>query len=189
MDQIQSNGKAISKKELASLLTARDKSLVAEDSIARRIHLMQTRLGALRGFLNLNNVQFTQCRPSIERLLPLLAQSTVDISYSIIRRITTHEPRNTYDIFSSCERYGLLPLSLVEALGRQIVLIECDYNNMTNAEMLRLHRELPRIYRIFQRYMEEVNMLLHPLASEAKGVDSPGALDPEPEVRVKNPAA
>ena len=120
-----------------------------------KVNLMQKRLESLNGFERLSYQDFEDSLPGLGRLLPLLAQSSVDICCTLLLDSTGAVPRSYYHLIESCERKGILPTGLVRRLCRQLVLINAGFD-LDRAELRQMHRGMPETSRVFRQFLEHV---------------------------------
>jgi hypothetical protein len=120
-----------------------------------KLNLMQKRLQSLGSFERLSLEEFTDSVPGLERLLPLLAQSSVDICYTLLLDRTGAVPRSYYDLIDCCEKKRILPTGLVRRLCRQLVLIDTGFQ-IERTELAQMHRGMRETGRVFRQFLEHV---------------------------------
>ena len=134
-------------------ITAQDRELVVEEALRRKLDRLEDRLASLHAFDGLSMSSFIEQLPGFERLMPLLAQSAIDICHSMLRRQTVHLPRSQYDIMDACEQLGVLPAPVIKSLARQVVLAERGYRDLDAADLLLVQKQLPDASRAFRELL------------------------------------
>jgi uncharacterized protein YutE (UPF0331/DUF86 family) len=147
-------------QESGKSLTPREKVFITDRALREKIDRMDSRLRALDPFMGISFSEFVKQVPGFERLMPLLAQSIVDISHSLLRRNTVKVPCSYFDIVASCARTGLFPPGLVKPIARQLLLIEGGGGSIDSAELLQIHRELPETRRTFESFLQRAREIL-----------------------------
>ena len=124
--------------------------------VMEKVDLLERRLASLRSFQDIELDDFIERLPGFERVMPLLAQSAVDICHAMLQRYTMRTTHSTVDIVSSCEHEGLLPPSVVGPLSRELVLIEAGYGRIDASELMGVHQGLPRTANTFRDFLDHV---------------------------------
>ena len=153
-------------EESGKPIPSKEKLFTTDRVLRDKIDLMAARLKCLNPFDCLSPDEFLEQIPGFSRLMPLLAQSVIDIGDSLLRRYTTELPHSYYDIIDSCEQRGILPASLVEPLARQLVLIEQGFEKVEVNTMKEMHRALPRITRTFEEFLKVARTFLNHSSTE-----------------------
>jgi len=120
-----------------------------------KLSLMQKRLQSLGSFEHLSFLDFENSLPGLGRLLPLLAQSSVDICCTLLLDKTGAIPRSYYHLIESCEKRGILPTGLVRRLCRQLVLINSGFE-IERSDLMEMHRGMPETTSVFRQFLEHV---------------------------------
>jgi uncharacterized protein YutE (UPF0331/DUF86 family) len=155
------------KSEEKQTLTSESVSSSKTETAALRTHLpldvklnlLEKRLLSLDGFERLPFEEFRDSLPGLERLLPLLAQSSVDICYSLLLDKAGAVPRSYYDLIDTCEKKGILPTGLVRRLCRQLILIDTGFR-LDQDELAQMHRGMGETRRVFHQLLEHVKGVL-----------------------------